>query len=327
MVRSGSECCGLGLKSSVQASLFGLACAALGAVVASLCWASLELEVAASPRLVEPVRQVSTSADSSDASQHHEHHTHHCDDCAFCRARAAKMAEQLDAPFVPIHKRPDYTVQPPDMLHIEVSDPADPASSDQQPIKGEHLVHADGKVNLGSWGKLDVSGKTTAEIKTLVEELVDAGKSSRQVRVAVTAQNSRVYYIVNASFFGNPPDGDTIIRRPLLGNETALDAVTSIAPVKEMGRRQIFISRPTPGSEKRTAHERITQPSTDTAIPIRWHWTSPTTLVVDNPALQAGDRIFIVQPPSWVAFVEHAGKLAVARQARQVPPAQPVELK
>src|SRR3569832_408127 len=52
MVRSSDACRVMGLKSTVQAILFGLACAALGAVVASYCWASMELDVAVSPRLV-----------------------------------------------------------------------------------------------------------------------------------------------------------------------------------------------------------------------------------------------------------------------------------
>ncbi len=311
MVRSGSERCILGLKSSVQASLFGLACAALGAVVASLCWASLELEVAASPRLVEPVRTVSTNSSPTDASQHHEHHPHHCDDCAFCRARAKKAAEQLNAPFVPIHKRPDYAVQSPDILTISVSG-LDDAPDGQQPIQGEHLVHQDGNVNLGSWGKLNVAGKTTAEIKAAIEELVDTANTKRTVSVSVHAQNSRVYYIIDENGFGS---GDSILRIPCMGNETVLDAITSMGPLNEMGRRRIWIAHPTPGGD------------VDTVTPIKWHWTSPTTVVVTNPTLQPGDRVFIARQPSWVAFVEHAGQLAHARQAKQVPPAQPVEVK
>lgn len=322
MVRSGSECCVLGLKSSVQASLFGLACAALGAVVASLCWASLELEVAASPRLIEPVRTVSAKAPAKDASQHHEHHTHHCDDCAFCRARAKKAAEQASAPFIPIHKRADYTVQPPDILTIDVTGIDESPDGDKQPIQGEHLVHADGQVDLGSWGKLNVAGKTTAEIKSAIEELVDAANKGRSASVSVQAQNSRVYYIVNDSAGA----GDTIKRVPCFGNETVIDAITSVGPLNEMGRRQIWISRPKPGaapatSEFRPPVEARPLPSdTETLIPIRWQWTSPTTVVITNPLLQPGDRIFITRPPSWVTFIDGAKNAAKVRQARSAPP-------
>lgn len=313
MVRSGSQCCVLGLKSSVQASLFGLACAMLGAVVASLCWASLELEVAASPRLVEPVRTVSTKTPPAGDSEHHHHH--HGDDCAFCRARAKKLAEQANAPFIPIHKRADYTVQPPDILTINVSDSEESTAKDQQPIQGEHLVNADGTVNLGSWGKPNVAGKTLAEIKTIVEELVDAANTKRSVSVSVHTQNSRVYYIVTE----NAGLGDTLKRVPYFGNETVVDAITSVGPLNEMGRRQIWIARPNPASEKQTAHERITQPLTDSVIPIRWQWTTPTTVVITNPALQSGDRIFVTRPPSWVTFIDAAKNAAKVRQAQLAP--------
>jgi|GEM_PF-2403424 len=316
MVRSGSECCVLGLKSSVQAALFGLACAALGAVVASLCWASLELEVAASPRLVEPVRTVSTKPSPTDASQHHEHHTHHCDDCAFCRARAKKAAEQLNAPFVPIHKRADYTVQPPDILTIDITGIDESPDGDKQPIRGEHVVHQDGNLDLGSWGKLNVSGKTTAEIKVAVETLVDAANTNRSVSVAVQTSHSRAYFIVDEG----AAIGETIKRMPYSGNETIVDAITSMGTFNEMGRRQIWISRPQPGSENLTAHERVTKPSTDTVIPIKWQWTSPTTVVVTNPALQPGDRVFIHRPPSWVTFIDNSRRAAKVRQARSAPP-------
>lgn len=71
MVRSSDACCVLGLKSTVQAALFGLACAALGAVVASFCWASLELDVAVSPRLVHRGKPTaSRKLDSPSANSH-----------------------------------------------------------------------------------------------------------------------------------------------------------------------------------------------------------------------------------------------------------------
>jgi protein involved in polysaccharide export with SLBB domain len=265
---------------------------------------------------------VASSPGSHDASRHHEHHTPHCEDCAFCRARAKKIAEQLNAPFVPIHKRADYTVQPPDILTIDVSGIEDAPEDNNQPIHGEHLVHADGHVDLKSWGKLNVAGKTTAEIKSAIEELVDAANTGRSASVSVQAQNSRVYYIVDDS----AGLGDTVKRVPYFGNETVLDAITSVGPLNEMGRRQIFISRPKPGAERVTSEFRP-QPddkplpnTTETAIPVRWQWTSPTTVVITNPLLQPGDRIFITRPPSWVTFIDDAKNAAKVRQAQNAPP-------
>lgn len=315
-----------GLKSSAQAAFFGLSCAALGAVVASLCWASLELEPAVSPRLVE-TRPVSKQTSGSEKGLFEtaaskecvcDHctagkavaHNHECDDCVFCKARAKKAAQVAEAPgevpFVPIHRRPGYRVHSPDILFITVT-LADGLPVDKQPITGEHLVRPDGKIDLGSWGEVPVEDKTVDEIKHAIEQLVEAEAGESFVDVSVFAQNSKVYYVITGD---SPQTGDSVHRFPITGNETALDAVSQVGRLNDLARKRIWISRPVVGGK-------------DTVIPVTWQWTSPTTMTGDNPPLMPGDRVFVHTPPGWVTFVELAAKAYQAAKAKNASAAKP----
>jgi polysaccharide export outer membrane protein len=134
---------------------------------------------------------------------------------------------------------PDYVVEPPDLLIVEVLE-----ALPGRPISGERLVRPDGKISLGFYGEVYVTGLTTDEIKEkivlhlrkylpdavlgLVEEDIDreTGKiiyknidprDSNRVFVDVTAYNSKFYYV----------EGDVAApgKMPVTGNETVLDAI------------------------------------------------------------------------------------------------------
>ena len=312
--RSSESCRVFGLKSTPQAAAFGLGCAAVGALAASLSWGSLEMETSVSPRLSEwphtvSARQVLGHDVHAKAGLvadvvHGEscNHTHHSDDCAFCKAREKRAREALAA-FVPLHKRPDYCVESPDILTVNVVPTGlEESLTVNQPIRGEYLVDADGRIDLGTWGKLQVAGNTTAEIKRDVETLVDAAATQQRVEVSVSKQNSHVYYVVTEGGV----EGDTVARYPVQGCETVLDAIASAGPINKMGKKRIWIARPMAGG-------------VDTIVPIKWQWSNPTTMVAINPPLQSGDRVFISTPPSWAAFVERAVKLSRNRQANRLP--------
>src|SRR5947209_13188541 len=55
---------------------------------------------------------------------------------------------------------PDYVVEPPDLLLVEVLE-----ALPGRPISGERLVRPDGKISLGFYGDVYVAGLTTTEIK------------------------------------------------------------------------------------------------------------------------------------------------------------------
>ncbi|WP_422930340.1 polysaccharide biosynthesis/export family protein [Singulisphaera sp. PoT] len=136
---------------------------------------------------------------------------------------------------------PDYVVEPPDILIVEVLE-----ALPGRPITNERLVRPDGKISLGFYGEVEVVGLTTTQIKEkivlhlrkyLTDEALglwklDEGdmedpkddkmvpvepKDSNHVFVDIAAYNSKVYYV----------QGDVAApgRMPITGNETVLDAI------------------------------------------------------------------------------------------------------
>ncbi len=131
---------------------------------------------------------------------------------------------------------PDYVVEPPDIIVVEVLE-----ALPGRPITGERLVRPDGKISLGFYGEVYVAGLTTTEIKEKIilhlREFINdevlgliaiPGKDgtlepiknirdSNRVFVDVVSFNSKVYYV----------QGDVGVpgRLPITGNETVLDAI------------------------------------------------------------------------------------------------------
>ncbi len=138
---------------------------------------------------------------------------------------------------------PDYVLEPPDLVIVEVLD-----ALPGRPISGERLVRPDGKISLGFYGEVYVAGLTIPEVKEKIilhlrkwltdtalglvatddtaEPETDAktGKpklieprDSATVFVDVTAYNSKNYYVL----------GDVLVtgKMPITGNETVLDAL------------------------------------------------------------------------------------------------------
>lgn len=131
---------------------------------------------------------------------------------------------------------PPYTVEPPDILNIEVLQ-----ALAGRPITGEYLVRPDGTVNLGWYGDVYVSGLTLQEVKEKIvlhlrkyltdEGLglwktdanrdaleVDPGQTDR-VFVDIAEYNSKFYYVM----------GDVAVpgKISITGNETVLDAISN----------------------------------------------------------------------------------------------------
>jgi polysaccharide export outer membrane protein len=138
---------------------------------------------------------------------------------------------------------PEYVVEPPDILLVEVLE-----ALPGRPISGERLVKPDGKVSLAFYGDVYVAGLTTTEIKEKIVlhlrqylnddllglwKIEDVNKTpdnpdddkyikvdpkdSDRVYVDVMAYNSKAYYV----------QGDVAApgRMPITGNETVLDAI------------------------------------------------------------------------------------------------------
>ena len=160
---------------------------------------------------------------------------------------------------------PDYVIEPPDLLLVEVLE-----ALPGRPISGERLVRPDGKVSLGFYGDVYVAGLTMPEVKEKIvlhlrKFLTDEGlglvaidetgqpkvdkktgkpeftepRDSDRVFVDVTAYNSKYYYIL----------GDVLItgRNTITGNETVLDAINFAGGLTPTAAPQnIRLVRPAP---------------------------------------------------------------------------------
>src|SRR6516165_8181668 len=161
---------------------------------------------------------------------------------------------------------PDYVVEPPDLIVVEVLD-----ALPGRPISGERLVRPDGKISLGFYGDVYVAGLTMPEVKekiilhlrkyltdvalgivevdgatgepkidpaTKKPKLIDP-KDSDMVFVDVTAYNSKNYYVL----------GDVLVtgKMPITGNETVLDAINYAGGLTPTAAPQnIRLVRPAP---------------------------------------------------------------------------------
>jgi polysaccharide export outer membrane protein len=169
--------------------------------------------------------------------------------CAVCGCQTVRTPEEkiansnIPREFTKV-SMPDYIVEPPDLLIVEVLE-----ALPGRPIGGERLVRPDGKISLGFYGDVYVAGLTIPEVKEKIilhlrkyisddtlglekrdpetgellrdkktgELVMVDPKESDRVFVDVTAYNSKNYYIL----------GDVLItgRLPITGNETVLDAI------------------------------------------------------------------------------------------------------
>lgn len=147
-----------------------------------------------------------------------------------------------------------------------------------QPISGVYLVGPDGTINLRTYGVVHVSGKTLAEARAAVEKRLGESFDNPEVTVDMAGYNSKVYYIITegASL------GDNVVRVPVTGNETVLDAVTQIGGLSQLSSKRMWVARPAPhgfGCEQ--------------ILPIDWVAITRGGETGTNYQLLPGDRLFV----------------------------------
>jgi hypothetical protein len=166
----------LGVKSTRNNVLFGALCGVVAATAGSLCWLAFR-GPSETPRAIIGVGVHSNAG---------------------LVGAVATDPDGLPLAPVPLHKRTDYRVEPPDILSIQFT--AASANSQDEEMRatgGEKLVQPDGTIKLGNeFGSLLVAGLTMSEIETAIEERVNAPGRSWRARVSVHAQNSEVYYLI-----------------------------------------------------------------------------------------------------------------------------------
>jgi polysaccharide export outer membrane protein len=157
-------------------------------------------------------------------------------------------------------------------------------SAGQQQIIGEHLVSLDGMINLGIYGKVYVTGMTIPEATEAIKRHLAQFVEETQISVDVLAYNSKVYYVVTEG----AGLGDQIVRFPITGNETVLDAVSQISGLSRVSSKRIWIARPSP------------ETGCFQTLPVKWEDIVRGGKAGTNYQVLPGDRIFIEQD-HWFA--------------------------
>ncbi len=150
-----------------------------------------------------------------------------------------------------------------------------------QQVRGPHLVRPDGKVGLGNYGSVRVVGMTVPEAKRAIEEHLAQYFQAPEVSVDVSGFNSKVYYIV----YDGGGSGTQVIRVPVTGNETVLDAVGQVGGTSAIGdTRRMWVARPAPDG--------CTQ-----VLPVDWAAITECGDVRTNYQILPGDRVFVKAYP------------------------------
>ena len=156
----------------------------------------------------------------------------------------------------------------------------------QQQIAGEHLVGPDGTINLGTYGNVFVTGMTLTEAKVAIEKQLSNYLDAPLVAVDVFSYNSKVYYVITEG----AGYGDNVVRFPITGNETVLDAIAGINGLSRLSSKDIWIARPAPSGV-----------GCDQVLPVDIEAIMKGGSTATNYQLLPGDRVFIGQDP-FVAF-------------------------
>lgn len=150
----------------------------------------------------------------------------------------------------------------------------------KQQISGQHLVGMDGKVTLGSYGKVQVVGMTVAEAKLAIERHLSQTLEQPEVSVDVFAFNSKVFYIITQG----AGQGDGVARFPVTGNDTVLDAISLINGLAPTSSTRIWVARP--GRDFSGCHQ---------ILPVDWYMITQCGDTQTNYQLLPGDRVYVAE--------------------------------
>ena len=172
---------------------------------------------------------------------------------------------------------PPYVIDPPDILLIESTQGLPDA-----PIRGQHLVRPDGTVSLGIYGSVYVAGMTIPQaheaIARVLAQRID-NFDRRNLHVDVLAYNSKFYYVIT----DGAGYGEQVVRVPVTGNETVLDAISLINGLPPVAsKKHIWVARRTPNDG--SGHQ---------ILPVDWVGITQRGSTVTNYQILPGDRIYV----------------------------------
>jgi polysaccharide export outer membrane protein len=148
-----------------------------------------------------------------------------------------------------------------------------------QQIRGEHLVTPDGTITLGTYGSVYVTGLTIAEAKAAIEQHLSQFLEKPEISVSVGGYNSKVYYVL----FEGGGYGEQMVRLPITGNETVLDAISQLNGLPAVASlKNIWVARPAPDD---CAGEQI--------LPVDWLAITSRGSTATNYQILPGDRVHV----------------------------------
>lgn len=178
---------------------------------------------------------------------------------------------------------PPYVIGPPDVLLIDSL-----KGLVNQPVRGPHLVRPDGTVGLGSYGAAMVAGLTLDQARQEVARVIHSKLNAEVVTlkevvealtVDVLAYNSKVFYVIT----DGGGYGEQVVRLPVTGNETVLDAIAQINGLSPVSSKHaIWIARRTPGIGGQ-----------DNILKVDWVGITQRGSAATNYQVLPGDRIYI----------------------------------
>jgi polysaccharide export outer membrane protein len=161
-----------------------------------------------------------------------------------------------------------------------------------QQITGEHLVAQDGMVTLGVYGRVYVAGLTIEEAKHVIEQHLSRFLEEPEIALDVFLFNSKVYYVITEG----AGTGDRVVRFPITGNETVLDAISNVNGLQQISSKRIWVARPS-----FSGHE-------VQVLPVDWVAVSKFGVTATNYQILPGDRVFIAED-NLVAFDTRLSKM------------------
>jgi polysaccharide export outer membrane protein len=149
-------------------------------------------------------------------------------------------------------------------------------STAHQQIEGQHLVGPDGKIQLGNYGRVTISGMTLEEAKAAIERHLEQFLEDPDVSLDVYAYSTKVYYVIEQT-----PAGNGVQRFAIEGQKTVADALAQVGGLNGIATKKVWIERPDPAAKSGRILE------------VDWQAIVRRRDGSTNHTLQSGDRVYV----------------------------------
>jgi protein involved in polysaccharide export with SLBB domain len=179
-----------------------------------------------------------------------------------------------------------YRIEPPDVIEIKLLKlvPKAPSDPERQPVSGQYLVAPDGTINLRQYGVVKISGRTTTEAQSAIQDHLKQYLDSPELSVNVAAYNSKVYYVITTG------STEEVRRVPISGIVTVLDAVSQYRGVRPESwprdaskNMNVSIVRPAP---RKSGGQQT--------LPVDWDAITQGSDLTTNYQVLPGDRVYVM---------------------------------